>query len=369
MPRRMTVKVGFVTPADGGMDPEIVWFWESCLSANNNPNVLFQSPEWLASLERTQSSDEPSLAFARGNDGKLQSLAAMRLRSDALPLRIGRLKLPTQVIRSAEILGGEPLLAHPQSVSDFDSLAHAIIDMRPQLDGLYFHMLRIGSPLWKHLTLAPSLRNRFVPVVKLASILYLTRPVGTFHDLILQSSSKERLSLRRSVQRLQEYSGSALMIERITQREDVPRFLRLGGAVAAKSWQSGRVNWLIKDTPQWYDHLADLADQKLLRSYLLTCGETPYSYVLGFQGRGTFYHKNTGYDPAFKQWAPGIVLHNMLMEDLFAHARPSLVHFGFGDNPYKRIYVDDGVRVAHLFLLRKTLWSRLKCFSEVTKWR
>ena len=76
--------------------------------------------------------------------------------------------------------------------------------------------------------------------------------------------------------------------------------------------------------------LTDLAERGLLRCYVLTAGDRTCGICVGYQGRDTLHHIQTGYEPSFAKYSPGTVLHYLLYEDVILSRPPKRDSFGYG---------------------------------------
>jgi CelD/BcsL family acetyltransferase involved in cellulose biosynthesis len=89
-------------------------------------------------------------------------------------------------------------------------------------------------------------------------------------------------------------------------------------------------------------------------------GERAVAFVLGFQYRGVFHYSDVAYDEEFAGLSPGSVLLFLLLEDLFGHCRPSILHFGIGEADYKRRFSNFKEYDNEVLLMRSGLMAT--CF-------
>src|SRR5262249_58516112 len=64
----------------------------------------------------------------------------------------------------------------------------------------------------------------------------------------------------------------------------------------------------------------------------------------------------TGYDPEYAPYSPGIVLFLRLLEDLTAHDPPQICDFGLGHSDYKQFFGTRQTESGPVLLVRR--WSR-----------
>jgi CelD/BcsL family acetyltransferase involved in cellulose biosynthesis len=108
--------------------------------------------------------------------------------------------------------------------------------------------------------------------------------------------------------------------------------------VSAKSWQTRRLGGLrIQNTPSALAYWQAIAHMGGFRSYLTEREGQPIAFVLGVQWNGRFIYEEPGYDPAFADLSPGMVILLRAIEELYARNTPKVFDFGFGHAEYKQI--------------------------------
>jgi Acetyltransferase (GNAT) domain len=140
-----------------------------------------------------------------------------------------------------------------------------------------------------------------------------------------------------------------------TRAEQVPEFLAKAHEVSKQSWQARRLGLRMTNTPEqkwFYDFLAA---QGALRSYILEQDGKPLAFECGIQWGGCFTFEETGYDRAYAQQSPGMVLMLRVLEDLVARDAPALCDFGYGDAPYKRLFGTRQTASGPVMLVRRGL--------------
>ena len=113
--------------------------------------------------------------------------------------------------------------------------------------------------------------------------------------------------------------------------------------------------------------LKGFARAKILRSYLLKCGDMPCAYAVGAQYGGVFQFMDTRFVEAYDavKQSPGMVLIDLILEDLFRHEKPRFFNFGKGDAFYKQRYANWTLSDSSILLFRRTLGNRVKIASQV----
>lgn len=350
--------VSFLSTYEEWHAPDVSQLWRALLRDNDNPSALFQSPEWFDNKHITKPQENICLAVLRDAAAVPIGLAPLIVIRHELRVGRGLFNLLTMNLRLVQVLGDQPML--PADPALYDHLFTAILDAFPEIDGIYMRLLPTESQCRRFLSESPVISDRFLVHVQPHGPLYFIDLPQTFAAYLARSKSKSRRHLTHPLKVCREHAGADFHLERVTAAQDVPKFLRVGGTVAAQSWQAAYADYLIRDTPAWTEHLSDLADRGLLRSYLLMCGSKPCTYLLGFQGYNDFHASMIGYEQAPAKCCPGRSTFLLVIEDLIQNDPPKRLNFGLGDDVYKQRLANASTEVASVFLFRKTALNRLR---------
>lgn len=321
--------------------PGVQEVWRRLLTASVGPGAIFQSPEWINNKLTTKREEVRVAAVC--NQEKITGIAPLLFAAQEFNLKLGRLRLKT-----VQLLGGEGLMQEESYEGVFESIFHTF-----DVDAIHFKLMPIESECWN------AVRKSHAGYVHIQDRLklHLVHLPETFDQYFSRFGSKHRKNLKHSMKILQELGE--LRLKRISSPEDVPEFLRVGSEVAGASWQAKKASYLIKDTPDWSTHLRDLGTRGLLRSYLLWCGSRACAYVLGYQGGGYYHYSFAGYDQSMARVSLGTVMLLLIIEDLILYDNPGKLHFGEGEDEYKRRFGSEGMEVANVMLLRQSMKGRL----------
>jgi CelD/BcsL family acetyltransferase involved in cellulose biosynthesis len=363
----VTTTIRFLETEQEWNAPRVQAAWRMSMAASTNPSLLFQSPEWFENKCKTKG-EEVRVAVVE-NGARIIAIAPFLLGQQEYYLKFCRMRF-----RTAQLLGGEGLTQRQET---YEPLFKAIFRTF-NVDGIHFRLLPMESSCWKAVQ---SSRAGFVHVHDQLKMYLVNLPPTLDEYLSARFDSSHRRNLKQRVkllraegeQRLWRCSACTavsecaplrekgeLRLQRISAPEDVPAFLRAGGAVAQASWQAAKADYLIRDTPEWSAHLSDLADHGLLRSYLLWCGPAPCAYVLGFQGGGHYQACFIGYDPSMSKFSPGITMLLLIIEDLIQHDPPGKLNFGEGEDEYKRRFGTEAAEVANVTVLRRSILGGMR---------
>lgn len=165
-------------------------------------------------------------------------------------------------------------------------------------------------------------------------------------------SSKYKNQLRKKEKVFLGRFGSDFELREYRQPDAVKAFLDAAGAINRKTYQFRLFGESVGSDA---DSLADArraAQTGRFRSFVLWHGPAPLCFVLGHQRvDGTYEHQQTGYDPEWRDYSPGIFCNILLLKRLYAVDRPLLLDFGSGDSDYKRLFSNQALTTANPVLI------------------
>ena len=336
--------------------------WEEVLERFDNRLSLFQSPEWFDHLCAAEPAVQPLLACVRDEGGRLIGIAPLvRTRLD-LEYSVKRVRLGKTYLTVLEILGGVPPL--PDNPVVYDRLFEMLREIPGGHDGLY---MRHAADI--QLLLAPLERVVARPI--------LIRPASAGGDqrescdrtapdfpgvpisLQIQDASQHPKG-RKAAVRTRWRGAEAPAVRGAGRGPGLPG----GGGSHGASVVAGR---LLGRSGGYDSILAPEAHRPggaaLLRAYVLMAGSQHCAFAVGYQGRETLHHIQTGYEPSLAKYSPGRVLHYRLYEDVTFHNPPRRASFGFGDNAFKRQFGNVRLEEAEVFLINRRLIGKVKIRS------
>ena len=266
--------------------------------------------------------------------------------------------------RGLRMVGGEPLL--PPSGPAHDALFRAIRQTFPNCDCLSLDQVRLDSFLWDYFSESQEIRefwHPYLPHRGPARHHWLLLP-STFADYLAKFGGKTRQTVKRQVNLLRRHGSGSLELRRVGSRCQVDEFVEQALAIATRSWQQRFLDLPLETACDRARSLRELADDNLLRAYLLYCGGRPCAYAIGLQLEATCVFYETAYDPGYAHRSPGKVLLYLMIEDLFNHNKPRRLSFCSGEMPYKALFGTSVSLEADLVLFRRTAANRAWCLSH-----
>ncbi len=327
--------------------------------ASDNPLAFFQSPQWLEH-QRGALGDTLGLLSVRGESEDTVGMAPLMRKPHVMKFNVKKRVFGKTTLRALEIPGGAPLL--PADASLHDAVLEALFGVQPACDCLVFERVSKESFFWGYVHRSPAVARRclvYVPQDTIDRSHSIVLP-ETFEQYLAHFPPKFRRELGRQVRRLRDHGQGVLDLRRYESPQESGEFLAAAARVAGQSWQHAQGNDVVEDNDHWRGKLASLAEQGVLRAYLLWCGDAPCAVELGYQLGGVFHGIMTYYDPALADFSPGSVLLYLFIEDLVRHKPPKRLDFGSGDYGYKRRFGNNATEEATILLLRKTALNRLR---------
>jgi len=340
-------------------DQVLVQEWETGMQATDNLYAMYQSVAWISTMMDTGSVSLLIEETGAEHGRTRRCILPLAPTSVRLKFPLSRSLQPSFTIRCLELLGGEPI-----GEVDYDTLLttlEAIWKAHPGIDAIYMKSVTQSSHLWGILD-QRGWRIGDTPVYK---------PDGErpFHYLVLPESfdaylgqfrKKQRYNLRRQVRVLSEAHANRLELNCLRQARDVDVLIDSIHAITERSWKAAKLRRAIPEAVEKPAGLAALAEQGLLRSYVLTADGTPCAYVLGYLYNGIYHYANIGYDARFAPYSPGNVLLFLVIEDLIKNAQAKVMNFGISDAEYKRIFGNRHIKDASLLFMRPSLKNSLR---------
>ena len=143
-------------------------------------------------------------------------------------------------------------------------------------------------------------------------------------------------------------------LQRVTEIEQLPDFLRAAHEISRQSWQSRQFGLRIRNDDAELRQLAALAQHGLLRSYLWWIDGKPAAFAVCNQHGGCFRYEEIAYCAEFGQFSPGRTMLQQIVEDLWQHDSPTTLDFGGGDAEYKQQFANRASRSGTIWLVPPT---------------
>jgi len=174
----------------------------------------------------------------------------------------------------------------------------------------------------------------------------MMRLPATMEEVYLGLSGKHRKHLKSEAKKLRaEFHLNTCCVRDV---EELARITPKVEEVAKKTYQRG-LGVGFEDTPRMGALLRLYAKKGWLRIYVLYAADTPIVFWIGAVYDGWFYSDCTGYDPHYRDYAPGAFLFVQMIED-FCREGLQGIDFGLGDADYKKRFSNESFEEATVYL-------------------
>lgn len=305
-------------------------------------------PAMQALLSDAACTGDGQLAVVVGSRAGQAALLAPCLEQDvALPIRLGEKVIWAQRLPATRLMPAAQ--DGVRSAVDAFGLLASLRDAAPGR-ALVLTDVATDSPLYQGVLDA---RRAGYILTKNEPDTHLFHRLGDSYDAFFnERSSKQRNQLRKKEKVFAERFGSDFELKEYRQEQEVVEFLAAAKAINRKTYQYRMFGESVDDDAHSVAAAGRAAAAGCFRSFVLWHAGQPICFVLGHQrGDGVFEHRQTGFDPEFRDAAPGIFSNILLLQRLYAQDRPRILDFGSGDSDYKRLFSNESRMTANPVLL------------------
>lgn len=322
----------------------------------------FMSHRWLA-------------AWWRAHEGRMGRLRMVLVRDDggrllaAVPLQLQRASFGKLGVNQLGILGGGWGAVELPARADGDGRlwAEPLLDWMLGDEGTGWDLFRLG-PLDPHATHMDVLRGglarrgiRYRASEHPAPYLPLA---ASWEEFLSGRSRNFRRTIKRKYQALEALPDAVV---RHTREPDVEQLRLSVYDVSARSWQ-GSQGLAVASTESgraFYDALAERRGELALDLATVEIGGRCVAYLLAVRYGRTAHAFDTGFDPAFAEQSPGLVVHFRLLESLCDGTVDEL-DFGY-DHGYKERFEPLQRSAGELLIFRSSLLAHYSHLAERAK--
>jgi hypothetical protein len=182
---------------------------------------------------------------------------------------------------------------------------------------------------------------------------------GSFDDYLRSRSSRTRHELLRKTKKFKAYAEGTAECRLFSRPEEMEEFHELALSVARKTYQARFLNVAIPEGPEYRQRLIAEAGKGLVRGFLLFHGSRPIAYGMCWGRDHVLYYAQTGFDPEYRKWSPGIVLLHEMLDQLFSEGSFAFLDFGSGSGHWKTAHATRQTQCANVYYFRWRLKNLL----------
>jgi Acetyltransferase (GNAT) domain len=245
----------------------------------------------------------------------------------------------------------------PDEESAYNSIFSAVLNR--DFDAICLGPVRTETLLWRYLQTSLLIRKSFRSHSQHGpQPHWLIRLDGSFTDYMKRFSAKTRKNRLREIKILRGLGE--LKLVRVTAASEIDAFLEAAYRISRQTRQFRQFGWSIaaRDPRLLKNALLRGARNGWLRSYLLTCGNVPCSFILGQQSCARFHPVAAGVDPAWRDYGVGTVLLLLVLEDLFKQNSPDFYDLG-ATAAHKEYLATDSYLEEDIWLFRRRPYPAL----------
>lgn len=181
----------------------------------------------------------------------------------------------------------------------------------------------------------------------------------TLPHYLAKFSSKSRYTLLKKVRRFKKLSDGKIDVREFSRPGQIDEFHALACQISAKTYQERLLAAGMPDDPGFVAEMRRMSEAGAVRAYVLFLQGRPiaYMYCAAMEGNDLMY-RFVGYDPEHSHISPGVVLHYLALERLFAEQRFDSLDFGEGSGTHKQFFSTGSLACADLYYFRDTARHR-----------
>lgn len=331
-----------------GIPEDVVSFWRDRIRTQDPVVALTRSPEWYAMMTGA-AADQAFVAVWRRTDGACAGVLPMIVRPWRLSFSLAGREWGRVVIPAAKVCGGD-LLAGDLTATDMAAGWAAIGQRYPDVTALWFDHVD-GPERLAALRESAGRSGSFFPhLLFRAAPHYRYRLDAASGGRVLPRSRKSLSRLRTKERALARELGHPLQLVELRQPPDWQPYEQGIEALMNRTWQARHLG----HTLRMADQIA-VAGRGWMRSFVLMARDRVVAFVLCYQGMGTLFYEQLGYDETLGKFSPGTILLHRVLEYLPDRDPPAFVDFGEGEADYKQFFANDTIQVSSLLLVRRTM--------------
>lgn len=312
--------------------------------------VLEHSADWLLAQ-----CDEEHKAVLVLNDQSARVISFF-VHDGQVDFNLGEVSVAHVKVRRHVLVGNFPEITVETWLEAFAALAHAVSG-----NAAVFLLGVVQNEGLQRVLDEPDLRKLFFVLPQGASYKRRLCDVSKGFDAYLGSlSSKSRQSMRRSLKRFEAHFDGRFTLQLCQSTADVAHFLERVEPVSKRTYQGRMLGLAVTRAGYVGSKVMEGARLGYARCYLLAVDQKPVAWRIGLVKDGFFCSHHIGYDPEFKDWHPGVLMHLYSVRHMAEVAKDvRVLDLLYGDNDFKRRASNRSRDEQNYYLFPRTLRGAL----------
>ncbi len=333
--------------------------WELLLSKYHLSNVYITPDFFLRLFESRAESATPNIVLFKYNSKPKAMLVGWRTETK-IKCKIGYLNSETPKLKTFEIeIGGLITDETPESEKTLENYLCSLLEKK-EVELISIDHLSATNPCWNTLKEKIASERK---VVYRDSVKWKARIKDNSTGQVLGLFSKKtEQKFKRKDKKFRKFFNNNIELKEIATPEETDFFIENASIIDNNSYHKAMGISVEKDN-HFVKMFHAMAEGKYFRGYLLFANNKPIAYYYGALYDGMFYAFNTSYDSNYSQLSPGIFLLRRMIE-LFLEKNITVIHFGYGDSPYKRMFGNDVVEEATFRIYGSGIKARFAQFLD-----
>lgn len=246
----------------------------------------------------------------------------------SVKLAIGELRICTYAIRGIicvpDIFNTQPLLSLYPPVEDMQVKGVKIA--RAYSYPLHENIKRI------------SIKNCYLCYIDEQYKYYHIEINKNFQDY-LSEKRKFIKDIRRNIRKIESINTCGKIFNIYSTSEEMDEFLSLAISISKKTYQHLLLNEGLPDTEEFRKNVIEKSEKGEVFGYILMINEKPVAYnICPVYDNNKVLYDYSGYDPEYKEYSVGTVLHLKVIEDLFNRKGLDFYDLCTGEGVHKKMF-------------------------------
>jgi hypothetical protein len=330
--------------------------WQAGISLESNLYAMYHSLDWLLCLDNPA---HDRISIAEHCNGDTTTYAAFRKRTMPLVYQFSRHLKFAPKLSVLDLLGCD--LVGNMSYASLKSITNSVWDNFPNIDAIYIKSVNVDSSIWREFSEHNwKIDKAQIYMPNTERLFHYVKLAKTHQEYIKGFKSKQRISFKRKLKKVNEAFPGTVELHRIDSLDDLDYLTESAKKIVQNSWKMNHLTQPIPESIKDISFLRRVTENGFLRSHVLSLDGKPCAFTVGYLYNGIYHCADTAYDINYAKHSPGTVLLYKAIEDIINSDQADIIHFGITDAQYKRELSNCHSTDASLMIMRPTLTNKLR---------